>query len=277
MKQRAHVFRTIAVFLFGALAGSLPLDAQESPRNLNPATAPATADVLTRNAGESQQRWFLLLALVNTYPKLESERLVRKYFNPAMRLAAPGFDNVRTTSSVRNEGKIWAPHIGIGYVVSPKLALFVQAGYAAGKVRTKADDPSLLLLPFHTDFEIERGAAYLGLGADYYPFNQPERRAYHGLQERLSNARPVIGLRFTETYATYHAKVKAGFKPFGHILDHKLSDSWLIPSCNVNAGIDIPLGPADVFVLNAGYNFACYRKFDFDAAVFTVGLRRFFH
>jgi len=221
-------------------------------------------------------RWFLFFALVNTYPKLESERLIRKYFNPAMRMVAPGFDNVRTIGSLRDEHLLWPPHFGIGYVVSPKLALFLQAGYAAGTVRTKADDRSIFLVPLHTDFEIKRGATYLGLGVDYYPFDQPKRRAFHGIKDRLRNARPVLGLRFTETYATYEAKAKAGFSPFTHLLDLKLSDSWMVPSFNANVGVDIPVGKTDVLFLNAGYNFACDHKYDFDSSAFTVGWRHFF-
>lgn len=225
---------------------------------------------------ERASKWFFLPALINVYPKLESENLIRKYFNPAMRTLAPDFRDVRTISTLRDDNMLWIPDLSIGRVMSPYWSLYLHFGYSGGKVRTKANDMSLFLLPLHTDFEIFCSAAYLGLCVDVYPWEMPEQRAYHGLGDRLRNARPSIGFRLTENYAAFKAKVKVGLKPFPNVLNLKLKDEWWVTAFNVNVGVDIPITRRNLLVLNGGYNFSFSRAFDFDAIAITVGWKYYF-
>ena len=221
-------------------------------------------------------KWFWLFALVNTHPKLESEEPIRRYFNPAMRTLAPTFDDVYTIGDLRDDYLIWPPHFGVGRVLSPHWTLFFQCGYSAGKVRTKATDPSILLFPLHTDFEIKRGAAYAGLGLDFLPLGQVEQKERTRWRERFLGARPVVGFRYTYVYALYEAKVKVGFKPFGNIISYKQDDAWLVSSFGLNLGVDVPLTRRTHLTCNAGYNFFLDRAYDFDGPAYTVGVKRYF-
>jgi hypothetical protein len=228
------------------------------------------------SGSDAERRWFLMFAMVNSYPLLESEDFVYDLFNPAMRFLAPGFDNVDTVGTLRDDHILWVPYLGIGRKMSKRWTLFFQGGYAAGKVRTKADDISLLLLPLHTDFEIQRGSLYFGPGVDFFPWGLPEQRDYDGVMDRLRNTRLCVGTRVMWTYATYRAKVKAGLKPFPNILNLELDDSWFIPSVNINVGADIPLNKQSSFFVNAGYNYFDTQDFDFEGPSYTVGLKWFF-
>jgi hypothetical protein len=227
-------------------------------------------------SGEKELHWFILPALVNVYPKLDSEDLIRQYYNPAMRFVAPDFKNVRTIGSLRDEHILWTPDFGIGRVVSKHWALYIHLGYSGGRVRTKERHPSIIAIPFQTDFQIYRSAAYLGLCADYFPLGMPIQTEYHGLLERLRNAKPTIGLRLTETYAGYQAKVKAKFGDMPNFLNLELNDDWWVPTFNANIGADIPLDEKSTLSLNFGYNIAFKRGYDFDGPEFTVGWKRFF-
>lgn len=256
--------------------------AQESPglsangvSPLFPHAIPNQGDV-SISEPERPSRWFMLPALINVYPKLESETLIRRYFNPAMRAVAPGFENVRTISSMRDEHLLWVPDAAFGYVVSPRWALYLHFGYSGGKVRTKADNTSLLVLPLHTDFEIYRSSAYIGLCADVFPWGMPERRTYVGLGERLRNIRPSIGFRLTENYAGYKVKAKAGLTNYTHFLNLDLEEHWWVTTYNMNIGVDIPVNADNALVLNAGYNISFSRGYDFDGTAFTVGWKHYF-
>lgn len=239
----------------------------------------ATAAAVTNpeaDAGTAQSDWYLLVAAVNTYPKLESEELVEKFFNKPLSLLAPGFDDVQTFSDVRDAGLMWPPHVGAGKVLNDRWGMFFQTGYSAGKVRTKATDPSLLLLPLHTDFEVQRKAFYAGLGLDFYPWRTAKLGEYDGVKERLRAARPFLGSRLTVTHATYDAKIKVGFKPLNTLVELKPANDWLIPSLNFCAGADVPLSRQSMLTFNAGYNFFADRQFDFGGTAFTLGWKRFF-
>ena len=225
---------------------------------------------------EHESPWFILPALINVYPKLESEALIKDLFNPAMRLIAPGFSDVRTVGSLRDEHLLWTPDFAIGRIMSRHWAAYVQLGYAAGTVRTEAQDTSVFLVPLHTDFEIYRSAAYVGLCADIFPWGMPDRTEYHGLWERLRNTKPSIGLRLTETYAGYKVKVKGGFTDFSPILNLKMNDNWWVTSFNGNIGADIPLDKRNALSLNAGYNLSFTQAFDFDGSEVTVGWKHYF-
>lgn len=272
-------FRASALVLFLLAAGSLAgtRTAESEAATAVPPLVAADTEVAPAPAPEKAppNRWFLLLAWVNVYPKLESEKLVDKYFDPAMRFFAPGYDDVFTISDLRDKGLLWPPHFGIGYVLSPKWSVFFQSGYTVGKVRTEADDRSILLLPLHTDFEIQRGAAFFGVGVDFFPLGGVEMKRRKGLRQRLQDAKPSLGARYTYTYATYDAKVKAGFKPLPNI-GVRLSDSWFLPSVNLNLGFDIPLDERNLLFCNAGYAFFWEQEHDFSGPAFTIGWKHFF-
>ncbi len=220
--------------------------------------------------------WYFFLGFSNAYPKMESERIVRKYYDGTMRHLSPTYDDVLTVGDLRDIGLLWVPYAGVGRTFGDKWAVFAQIGYSAGKVRTKADDPSYLILPLHTDFEIARGAFYAGLGADYYPWGMPELKEYHGLRERLRAAKPNIGARVTYVNATYKAKGKVGWKPFDNLVDYTQSDEWLIPSASPSIGVDVPLGPKSQLSFGASYSWFKEQKDDFEGPAFTIIWKRFF-
>ncbi|MBI2423655.1 MAG: hypothetical protein HYV27_12570 [Candidatus Hydrogenedentes bacterium] len=221
-------------------------------------------------------RWFILLAGVNVYPKLESERLIREYFDPAMKLLSPGYDRVTIISDLRDRHLLWPPHFGVGYTLGKHFSAFVQGGYSAGKVRTEQNDPSIILLPLHTDFEIKRGAGFVGLGLDYFPLGMPRKQHYEGWLERLQAARPSLGVRATWTHAFFTAKVKVGFQPVIPLVSLRLKDSWDLWSVNFNGGLDVPLTQRSVFTMNGGYNFFEGETGDFNSASFTFGWKYYF-
>lgn len=221
-------------------------------------------------------KWFFLFAAVNVYPRLESERFITKGWDPIMRLLAPGYDDVKTIGSLRDNGLLWPPHFGLGRVLSPRWAAFLQAGYSAGKVRTKADDRSVLLLPLHTDFEIRRGALYGGLCVDCFPVGMPELCPYDSLMARLRAAKPCLGARLVVTHATYAAKAKTGLRPLPDFFHGEFANSWLVSNLNLNVGADVPLDSKSALSFNAGYNFFNKRAYDFGGPAFTVAWKRFF-
>ena len=85
-----------------------------------------SANMENRASEEAEQaKWFFLIAGVNTYPRLESEELIDRFFNPAMRFFAPSFEDVYTVGDLRDDYLIWPLHVGIGRVVSPRWTVYV--------------------------------------------------------------------------------------------------------------------------------------------------------
>ncbi|MFP4500068.1 MAG: hypothetical protein ACLFTT_03630 [Candidatus Hydrogenedentota bacterium] len=234
------------------------------------------APVIPEESEETIAReWFFFLAGVNVYPRLKSEGLIDDLFEPAIRLIAPGFGDVRTFGDVRDNGLMWPPHVGIGRVLSPEFAIFIQGGYSIGTVRTQSVNRSIFLLDLETDFKIRRGAAYFGFGVDYYPWGMPELKKYETWKDRIRAARPALGGRFTATYALYEAKVDLHLRPLPNI-PIRLDDGWLTPSFNVNIGLDVPVSEKNALFGNAGYAFFLDRADDFAGWAFTIGWKHFF-
>lgn len=265
------MMRVIAV----ALAVAMTTWADETLQPL-PGNSPSRELVADEFEAHENSPWFFLLGFSNAHPRIESEQLIDRYFNSTMGFLSPTYDDVMTVGDLRDSGLLWVPYIGVGRVMSPKWAVFAQAGYAAGKVRTKADDPSILILPLHTDFEIKRGALYGGIGADYFPFGMPELREYDGFMDRLRGTKLNVGPRITWTNATYKAKVKVGFKPFDNLVDYTESDEWLLPSVSANIGADVPISKRSQLSFNASYNRFFDERDDFEGPSFTVIWKRFF-
>lgn len=228
------------------------------------------------STSEQMSPWFFLLGFSNAHPAIQSEQLIDRYFDPIISSLAPTYDEVTTVGDLRDDFLLWVPYVGVGRILSEKWSAFAQVGYAGGKVRTEADDRSLLFLPMHTDFEIKRAALYGGVGLDYFPFGMPELREYHGVTERLRAAKPNIGTRLTWTNATYEAKVKVGFKPFDNFLNYKEDDEWLLPSVSANIGVDVPLNKRSQISLNASYNRFDDERDDFEGPSYTIIWKRYF-
>ncbi|HIJ65723.1 MAG TPA: hypothetical protein HPP77_07195, partial [Candidatus Hydrogenedentes bacterium] len=224
---------------------------------------------------EEPPRWFVFVAAVDADPKLESEQLIDPFINRAMHVLAPTYDDVKTIGDIRAVFLLWPPHAGGGRVLSDRWAVLMQAGYSVGKVRTKDDDRSIFLLPLHTDLEIQRGALYAGLGVDYFPFGMMQLREYDGMLDRLRAAKPYLGARITWTYATYNVKVKAGFKPFGNLINLEQSDAWLLPSINTNVGLEIPFNERNGLSVNFGCNFFDDEQQDFEGPSLSVAWKHF--
>ncbi|MCC6490561.1 MAG: hypothetical protein IT364_23955 [Candidatus Hydrogenedentes bacterium] len=239
---------------------------------------PPKAGHVMQEDGEPEEvsPWFFLLGFSNAHPAMQSEQLIDRYFDPIISSLAPTYDEVTTVGDLRDGFLLWVPYVGVGRILSGKWSAFAQVGYAGGKVRTEADDRSLLLLPMHTDFEIKRAAYYGGVGLDYFPFGMPELKEYHGVMERLRAAKPNIGTRFTWTNATYEAKVKVGFKPFDNFLNYKEDDEWLLPSASANIGVDVPLNKRSQISINASYNRFNDERDDFEGPSYTIIWKRYF-
>ena len=273
------------VLLAATAAAQVPRDTMEmgDTSHLDPALSPRlalqhAADLLPLEDAEEEaeaSRWHVFMALVNSYPRLESEKLIDDLLEPMVKVIAPGFDDFYTVGDLRDQGLVLPPHIGIGYKLSDYWGIFIQGGYSSGKVRTDEDDTSIFLLPFHTDLEIKRGAAYLGVGLDYYPWKQPERRHFENWGQRLKAARPTLGIRYTWTYATYAAKVRLQLRPFPN-LGIRLEDAWLVPSINLNVGLEVPVNEHNILFGNAGYAFFDKQRQDFEGPAFTLGWKFMF-
>lgn len=220
--------------------------------------------------------WYFFVAAVNVYPRLESERIIKKWFEPVLKGLAPGHDGVYTLSDLRDDHGMWPPHVGLGYTLNDHLAVFLEGGYTAGKVRTKRNDRSRLLLPLHTDFEIKRSALFAGVGLDYFPWGMAPQADYHGLRERLAAIRPFCGTRLTWTRTTFRAKVKLGLLPLPNFLNLELSDAWTLPSLTTVVGFDVPLSKNTALTVNGAYNHFWDREFDFEGWALTVQWKRFF-
>lgn len=221
-------------------------------------------------------RWYFFVAAVNVYPKLESEAPVNQFLEPVLRGLAPGHGGVQTIGELRDNHALWPPHLGLGVNLNQYWSVFVEAGYTAGKVRTKNNRTSLFLLPLHTDFEIYRSALFTGLGVDYYPWGMPPQMEYTDLKSRLTHIRPFLGSRLTWTYATFKAKVKLGLQPLPNLVNIELSDAWTLPSLTAVGGFDLPLSRNSTLTFNGGYNFFREQEFDFEGYAFTVQWRRYF-
>jgi len=221
-------------------------------------------------------RWYLHTGFINAYPKLESERLIRDLFNPAMRLLAPSFDNVTTVGTLRDRGLLFQPQIGLGYVLSDKWTWTFQTGWIEGKVRTQAKNRSIFLgLPLDTDFEIKRSAAFLGTGVDYYPFGMPLQQDYGGWGERFRASKPYLGASVTATYATYRARVKLAFPPISNI-GIVLTDQWLVYNLNVHGGWELPYNARNSLLVNVGVNRFDRQRHDFEGLAISVEWKHLF-
>ena len=216
------------------------------------ATAGSGAEDL--DAAPSPQ-WYLSIGMASNHPQLRAaEKQIDSEINGLFGLIAPGFDDVRTFSDQRDTFMIWTPFVSVGRTLSTRWDLFGQVGYTAGKVRTKATDPSLLLLPLHTDVSFERSAFFAGLGVEWFPWEMPELRKYTSLTDRLTHSKPFLGTTLNWNYLTANADVKAALVPFGTLLKIEQPETWRVWNAALYVGLDVPLGSRTTLCANVAYN-----------------------
>jgi len=266
----------LGVLLVGGVGAFAGPQSSETPPLTAESGDPALAVAQPAAPEEDRRRWFFLASLVNVYPRLEREQLIKEYFDPLVNVLAPGSDGVTTFTDMRDAHLLCPPQFAFGYLLSDHFALSSHFGYSEGNVHTKSSDISLLLLPLYVDFKIRRSALYVGLDLDYYPLGAVESRDYKGVADCLKHAKPSLGARLTWTNAGFAARVRVGLWPVKELVKIRLSDTWGIPSLNLNAGVDIPVSKNSVIALNAGYNFFQEEKQDFNGSAYTVAWRYFF-
>lgn len=226
---------------------------------------------------EEERRWFVLVGLVNVYPRLEREQLIKDLLDPVIQTLAPGYRGTKTFTDMRDDGLLWPPQIAVGRILSRHFALSIHGGYSAGTVHTDKRNTSILLgVPLYSDVKIRRYATYLGLDLDYYPWGMVEQKQYANWGERLRGIRPTLGARHTWTWAGFDADIRLGLWPFEEAIKVKLNDSWALPNITLVAGLDIPLNQRSAIILNAGYSFFWKEKQDFAGPAFTLGWRYVF-
>ena len=223
-----------------------------------------------------QRNWYVMLCMANAYPRLRSEKLINNVFDPIMGAIAPGIAPINTFGDMRDNHLLWMPNIGGGYNVSRHLSLFLQLGYGTGPVRTKDSALSILLLPLHMYFEMNRSAFTITPGLDYFPFGMTEQRDYHGLKDRLCAIRPMFGVRVPWTHAGYKARANLGLGPFDTVASMKLGDAWSVWSTNLNVGFDLPVSRNDQVNVNFGRSYFFGHDSDFGGPVFSVTWKHLF-
>lgn len=258
----------------------------EQPVAEVPAPAAAAAASETAEAADAVQydavpdrqlRWFFFVGAVNAYPYMKSEKLIRRFYDPAMGVIAPGHRQVNTVGDLRDSHLLWPPQFGMGYELSKRWVFSMQGGWAEGLVRTEEDNASIFFgLPWHEDFQIRRGAGYLGAGFDFYPFGTCQQRKYEGFVDRIKGCRPFVGSRVTMTHATYNATVQIGLKGLPNI-GIKLHDRWILPSLNIHYGLDFPVNDRSAISVNAGFNHFWEEEDDFEGWAMSWSYKYLFH
>jgi hypothetical protein len=226
---------------------------------------------------EKERRWFFLFGVVIAYPKLQSERILKEYFDPAMTFLAPAHRGTRTFTDFRNKGLLMPPQIAIGRILSDKFALSIHGGYSEGVRRTKRRDPSIFFgVPLSTNVSIRRYSTYLGLDLDYYPAGMVEAKKYTSLAERFRALKPTVGVRLNYNRTGYDARARVALGWFNRGVAVRLRDRWTLPGITLVGGVDIPITDRSVFVFNLGYTWFNKRTKDFDGPAITVAWRYLF-
>ena len=60
---------------------------------------------------EAPRRWFVLVGLVNVYPRLEREQLIKDILDPVIGTMAPGYRGTKTFTDMRDDHLMWPPQI----------------------------------------------------------------------------------------------------------------------------------------------------------------------
>lgn len=271
----------IAVTLVAALACAEPVSPEQPPEkpvpdkvSLEKGWKEAKAESQDDKHSQWLSRCYIFVAASNAYPRMRSERYIKTYYDGISKLIAPGYDDVTTVSDMRDKGLVWAPQLGVGYAINNHVAASMYGGYLEGKVRTEANDRSIILLDYHSDFEIQRAALYGGDSVDVFPLGMPERKKRKGLIDRLKAARPYVGAGITWTHAAYDAKAKLGIKPFENI-SVEPSEEWTVPNISASIGVDVPLTERSSFAAHYSHNRFLRLRDDFEGPSFTFAWKHF--
>ncbi len=228
-------------------------------------------------ARPGDSRWYVMTGAINLHPRFRDAReLIDRRLNRPFRILAPGFEDVRTFADERDDFAIWMPFVGAGRTVGDHWEVFGHAGFTRGRVTTRQDRVSLLLLPLYTDVSLTRTSLYVGGGVTYYPWGFPRRDRYEGIAARLAEARPFIMSSLNWNYLGFEGRVKARFRPFPSILDFEERDRWRPWSTNVTIGVDVPLTARTVATVHAQYNIFLDHHADFGGPGMAIFLKRFF-
>ncbi len=256
--------KRVWVMLGLVLCLGLSASAEDAASSSAPLESEAAQD------GGNWDGWYFCIGNSNNHPKLhDASNKIDREINDVFRTMAPGFDDVKTFSDQRDDLMIWTPFVILGKSVSDRWNVFLQMGYTQGYVRSKADDMSLVLLPLHTDVRFDRSTFYAGLGTEFFPWGMPESREYHGLKDRLVNAKPLIGGTFCWNYLTADCDVKAGLKPFGNFINIEEHEVWRTTNIAALTGVAIPVNESTNLFFNASYNFFLKYGDDFSGPSFS--------
>lgn len=226
---------------------------------------------------EKESRWYLIHGQTNTHPRLENAaKQISRQVDLPMKLLMPGHSDVRTFEDQRDDFMIWSFLLGFGRVMSDKCDVFFQVGYSEGTVETEQSKLSLLLLPFHSDFEIERSNFFAGVGTTFFPMGIARLDKYETISDRLKETKPFLNTSLNWNYLTFEADQKFGPIPFSNLIRIKQEDEWSIWSMGVNLGADVPLSKRTVLSMNGGYTFFFDNAEDFSGPTLTFLCKRYF-
>ena len=238
--------------------------------------APAAKDGAA-NAEAGERLWYFFTGNSNNHPRLhKAQQQIDEQINQPFRLIAPCFDDVKTFADQAQDFMIWTPYIGVGRKLSTHFDLFAQAGYSAGSVRTKANDTSLLLLPFHTDVQEKRSSFFAGLGLAWFPWGFVELQKYDSIGSRLANTRPYLVNTYSWNRLTFEGNVKSGLWPLPSLIHVNQKEHWSLFSTGIGAGADIPLSASSALSMNLQYTFFLSEGEDFSGPGFNMHWKKFF-
>ncbi len=225
---------------------------------------------------EKKKRWYVRFEGLNIYPELEDEKLLEGPINAAFRVLTPKHEGFETFSQQRDRAGLWAPQIGIGRDLGAHLSLFTAVGYSSDILRTNQCHPTLLLFPMRSSLEMRRGGTYVVLGADYYPFGLPDQRRYHGLVERLREAKPLAGIRVSYNRTVFDANMNLGGPPLNRLLHLRIDKAWGIFNFYPILGAEMPITRDTAISLGATYDYPSQQKRNLRGPGVYIALKCYF-
>ncbi len=221
--------------------------------------------------------WYLFAGDMFSFPRLDNaSKQIDRQINRTFRMIAPHFKDVKTFADQRDTLMIQTPFLGLVRVLNDNLDVFVQAGYTAGSVRTRAENWSLLILPLHTDVKFERSNFFIGLGSHWHPWGSAELKAYDSWGERFRGSKIFFAGSVNYNYLTFDADVRAGLGPFGKPLRIQQSDIWRLWNVSTLVGVDVPYNERTMFCFNVNYNTFLDHGADFSGFASSIYLKWFF-
>ena len=122
-----HVIVAICIVCLKASAGLA--DAAFDPAARGTPLELRAMTQVDREQEEPDRKWFVLVGIINVYPRLEREELIQNVLDPAIRTVAPAYRGTKTFSDLRDDGLLWTPQIAVGRVLSRHFALSIHGGY----------------------------------------------------------------------------------------------------------------------------------------------------